>query len=73
MNRCLDKCAQMCWEFLGMLSRTLHGIVNGGATLELRLDRIGFDLDEKTRENANTLYGERLDHVLQCKKDDRTV
>lgn len=56
-----------------MLSRTLHGIVNGSATLELRLDRIGFNLDEKTGENANTLYGERLDHVLKCKKDDRTV
>ncbi len=55
MNRCLDKCAQVCREFLGMLSHTLHKAVNRSVAVELRFDRIGFELDEKTGENANTL------------------
>jgi len=38
-----------------MLSHTLHGAVNGSATVELRFDRIGFELDEEAGENANTL------------------
>ena len=48
MNRGLDEIAQVCWEILGMLSNALNGAINGSAALEVRLDGVGFVLDEKT-------------------------
>ena len=55
VNRSLDKCTQVCRDLLGMLSNTLHSAVHGGVAIKLRFNRIGFELDEKTGENADTL------------------
>jgi hypothetical protein len=40
--------AQVCREILGMLSNALNGAINGSVALEVRLDGVGFVLDEET-------------------------
>ena len=55
MNRRLDKIAQVCREILGMLSNALNGAIIGSVALEVRLDRVGFVLDEETRQDPDAL------------------
>ena len=48
MDRGPDKSAQACREIFGMLTYTLDVTVNGGASLEMRLNGVGLVLNEET-------------------------